>query len=179
MPNIPILYFSIDVVLRFLSKSLSAKDPTALGIFCLCIAKYYRFKRWHTFYFIYHLPMTYATTLLVAYPILFRITVTSLWGYWRFKYPAYPLFADLSVQAQVKEISKLCATGLCEGNSPVTGEFPAQRASNAENVSIRWRHHGRQLMKTSSSSLRLYWVTTRFLIICTYIIAKFSHISFI
>ena len=32
--------------------------------------------------------------------------------------------------------------GLCEGNSPVTGEFPAQRASNAENVSIWWRHHG-------------------------------------
>ena len=27
-------------------------------------------------------------------------------------------------------------TGLCAGNSPVTGEFPAQRASNAENVSI-------------------------------------------
>ena len=29
---------------------------------------------------------------------------------------------------------------LCAGNSPVTGEFPAQRASNAENVSIWWRH---------------------------------------
>ena len=28
------------------------------------------------------------------------------------------------------------------GNSPVTGEFPAQMASNAENVSIWWRHHG-------------------------------------
>ena len=28
-------------------------------------------------------------------------------------------------------------------NSPVTGEFPAQRASNAENVSIWWRRHGR------------------------------------
>ena len=27
------------------------------------------------------------------------------------------------------------------GNSPETGEFPAQRASNAENVSIWWRHH--------------------------------------
>ena len=37
--------------------------------------------------------------------------------------------------------SKLRVTGLCEGNSPVTGEFPAQRASNAENVSIWWRHH--------------------------------------
>ena len=38
--------------------------------------------------------------------------------------------------------SKLRVTGLCEGNSPVTGEFPAQRASNAANVSIWWRHHG-------------------------------------
>ena len=28
------------------------------------------------------------------------------------------------------------------GNSPVTGEFPAQMASNAENVSIWWRNHG-------------------------------------
>ena len=30
-----------------------------------------------------------------------------------------------------------------EGNSPVTGEFSAQRASNAENVSIWWRHHAK------------------------------------
>ena len=27
------------------------------------------------------------------------------------------------------------------GNSPGTGEFPAQMATNAENVSISWRHH--------------------------------------
>ena len=27
------------------------------------------------------------------------------------------------------------------GNSPVNGEFPAQKASNVENVSIWWRHH--------------------------------------
>ena len=42
-----------------------------------------------------------------------------------------------------KKTSKLRVTGLglCEGNSPVTGEFPAQRPSNAENVSIWWRHH--------------------------------------
>ena len=37
--------------------------------------------------------------------------------------------------------SKLRVTDLCEGNSPVTGEFPAQRASDAENVPIWWRHH--------------------------------------
>ena len=40
-----------------------------------------------------------------------------------------------------KKTSKLWVTGLCEGNSPATGEFRAQRASNAENVSIWWRHH--------------------------------------
>ena len=40
-----------------------------------------------------------------------------------------------------KKTSKLRATGLCAGNSPVTGEFHTQRASNAENVSIWWRHH--------------------------------------
>ena len=33
-------------------------------------------------------------------------------------------------------------TGLCEGDLPLTGESPAQRASNAEKVSIWWRHHG-------------------------------------
>ena len=35
-----------------------------------------------------------------------------------------------------KKTSKLRVTGVCAENSPVTGEFPAQRASNAENVSI-------------------------------------------
>ena len=39
-----------------------------------------------------------------------------------------------------KKTSKLRVTGLCEGNSPVAGEFPAQRTSNAKNVSIWWRH---------------------------------------
>ena len=37
--------------------------------------------------------------------------------------------------------SKLRVTGLCGGNSPVTGEFPAERASYTENDSIWWRHH--------------------------------------
>ena len=41
-----------------------------------------------------------------------------------------------------KKTSKLRVDGLCEGISSVTGEFLAQRASNAENVSIWWRHHG-------------------------------------
>ena len=39
-----------------------------------------------------------------------------------------------------KKTSKLCVTGLCVGNSLATGEFPAQRASNTENISIWWHH---------------------------------------
>ena len=39
-----------------------------------------------------------------------------------------------------KKTSKLRVTGLC-GTSPMTGEFAAQMASDAENVSIWWRHH--------------------------------------
>ena len=35
------------------------------------------------------------------------------------------------------------------GNSPVTGEFPAHMASNAENVSIWWRHHGPNAIEVS------------------------------
>ena len=40
-----------------------------------------------------------------------------------------------------KKTSKLHVTGLCADNSPVTGEFPAEMASNMENVSISWRYH--------------------------------------
>ena len=40
-----------------------------------------------------------------------------------------------------KKTLKLRVTCLCAGNSPGAGEFPAQMASNAKNVSIWWRHH--------------------------------------
>ena len=45
------------------------------------------------------------------------------------------------IHAQIKEnIKALRHWPLC-GEFTGTGEFPAQRASNAENVSIWWRHH--------------------------------------
>ena len=53
------------------------------------------------------------------------------WG-WRFETPLRSLWRHYGV------------TGLCEGSSPVTGELPAQRASNVEKVSIWWRHHDRK-----------------------------------
>ena len=48
---------------------------------------------------------------------------------------------DCLLNRRSKKASKLGVTGLCAGNSPVTGEFPAQMSSSAENVSILWRHH--------------------------------------
>ena len=48
-----------------------------------------------------------------------------------------------------KITSKLRVTGLCAGNSPMTGEFPAQRACYAGNNSIWWRHRVDFKEKTS------------------------------
>ena len=56
------------------------------------------------------------------------------------KSPASPLFSQPFMRRS-KKTSKLRVTGHCVGNSPVSGEFLAQTASNAENVSIWWRHH--------------------------------------
>ena len=47
----------------------------------------------------------------------------------------------LLFRCRSKKTSNLRVTDLCVGNSPVTGGFPTQMASNAGNVSIRWRHH--------------------------------------
>ena len=54
-----------------------------------------------------------------------------------------------------KNTSKLRVTGLCEGNSPGTGEFPAQMASKAENVSIWWRHQAK--IKWDYWTIALRW----------------------
>ena len=48
---------------------------------------------------------------------------------------------NLLSRRRSKKTSKRCVTSLCAGNSPGTGELPAQMASNAENVSICWCHH--------------------------------------
>ena len=52
---------------------------------------------------------------------------------------------DLCFKAQIKENIKIHVTGLCEANTPVTGGFSSQRASNVKNVSIWWCHHEVQM----------------------------------
>ena len=56
-----------------------------------------------------------------------------------------------------KKTSKLYVTGLCVGNSPGTGEFPAQMARYAENISIWWRHHVWKLCNLLFFIVRSFW----------------------
>ena len=55
--------------------------------------------------------------------------------------PASRLCTQPFIQTQIKENIKAPRHWLLCGEFTGTGEFPAQRASNAENVSIWWRHH--------------------------------------
>ena len=60
---------------------------------------------------------------------------------WRLKSQTHQCLPNRLFGRRSKKTSKLRVTGLCVRNSPRTGEFPAQMASNAGNVSIWWRHH--------------------------------------
>ena len=74
-----------------------------------------------------------------------------------------------------KKISKLRVTGLCAGNSPGIGEFPAQMASKAEKVSIWWRHHGTNTCAVWCSNL--LWQNYMYINIYIYMIYNI-HIQF-
>ena len=60
-----------------------------------------------------------------------------------------PSFAQLFVQTQINENIKAPCHWPLWSDSPVTGEFPSQRPSNAENVFI-WRHHHEGLSSDTS-----------------------------
>ena len=64
-------------------------------------------------------------------------------------------------RSRSKKTSKLRVTDLCAGNSPVTGEFPAQMGSNGENVSIWWRHHVPDLSVNKDQNLNLVTIFIR------------------
>ena len=98
-----------------------------------------------------HRQYSYVMILHVTYFLVFPWHVAHNWFALRWRHngcdsvsnhqPRECLLRRL-IRRTSKKTSKLRVTGLCAGNSPETGEFPAQMASNAENVSIWWRHHG-------------------------------------
>ena len=91
--------------------------------------------------------------------------MTSWINWWRLKLPAYQLFTQPYVKAQIKENIK------APRHWPLWGEFtgdwwippppppPPQRASNAEKVSIWWRHHafGHSFMLLWCHNQRVHW----------------------
>ena len=84
--------------------------------------------------------------IMSALWVLFRhhysdITMGGMASNLIWKHQPHDCLLNHLLRRRSKKTSKLLVTGLCAGNSPVTSEFPAQRASNAENVSIWWRHH--------------------------------------
>ena len=63
------------------------------------------------------------------------IAVASQWARWRLKYPASRLFTQPFIQGADQRKHQSPASLPIVGG-PVTGEFPTQKASNAENISI-------------------------------------------
>ena len=81
-----------------------------------------------------HIDMTKVLEIL--------ITMTSQWARLRLKSPATRLFTQPGYSdADQRKHQSSASLAFCARNSPEAGEFPAQKASNAENVSIWWRHH--------------------------------------
>ena len=101
--------------------------------------------------FLFRLTETVFTQSMVSYVIVYpgsSYTISYITLQWRHNgrdsvsnhQPHHSLLNGL-FRRKSKKTSTLRVTGLCAGNSPETGEFPAQMASNAENVFILCRYH--------------------------------------
>ena len=71
------------------------------------------------------------------------------------------VYSTVCSEADQPKTPKPRGIRLCEGNLPVTGGFPAQRASNVENVSMWLRHHD-ELFSTGLSLWNLVMFEIQF-----------------
>ena len=98
------------------------------------------------------------------------ITVTPEWARWRLQSPASRLFTQPLFRRRSKKRSKLPVTGLCEGYSPLTGEFTAQRASYPFGL---WQIAGTMLTEPLFKQLHLLNVKDIFDVQCMKCCYKF------
>ena len=110
----------------------------------------------HTYFrLIQNILMMYKTWILSPKPLMLDVSVNFAPAHfglqWRqngrysaWNHQPHDFLLNRLFRRRSKKTSKISATGLCAGNSPVTVEFPAQLASNAENASISWLHHGNE-----------------------------------
>ena len=85
---------------------------------------------------------------------LYYITGTWWWVRWWLKHRRLDCLLNGWYRRILKKTLKLGVTGLCEGNPPVAGGFLSQRASDAENVSIWWRHHIMKILEVFETTIR-------------------------
>ena len=109
--------------------------------FNICCSSQYGTRLWNTSVAIFLVKNDVHIQTLSLLIAAQYITMASLWVRLRLKSPASHCLLNGLFRRRSKKNSKLSVTGLCAGNSPVTGDFPAQMASDAENVPIWWRHH--------------------------------------
>ena len=107
---------------------------------------WYSLWRHCIFFIVLYWKEKYEDHFYTMYPwicISLPITMTSQWAWWRLRSPASRLFTQPFIQTQIKENIKAPRHWPLCGEFTGTGEFPAQRASYVEYVSIWWRHHAR------------------------------------
>ena len=105
---------------------------------------------------------------------LMSITITSKWARWHSNRRRLGCLLNHLFRRKLKKTSKFRVTGLCEGNPPVTDGFPSQRASNAEDVSIWWRHHDENFF-VSNFSIRNWCCYLRFFFQINHITNQFKY----
>ena len=80
----------------------------------------------------------------------------------RLKSPASRMFTEPFIKTQIKENIKAPRHWPLCGEFTGTGEFPAQTASYAGNVSIRWRHHETRFSPVSVLQNACISITTKY-----------------
>ena len=78
---------------------------------------------------------------MVMWYVLVPLTTALQWRHNGHNSQPYDSLLNRLFRRRSTKTSKLRGTGLCAGNSLGTSGFPAHMASNAEDVSIWWRHH--------------------------------------
>ena len=62
------------------------------------------------------------------------------------------VYSTVYSDADQRKYQSPASQAFVSGNSPGTGEFPAQMASNVENISVWWRRHGTYLVENGRFS---------------------------
>ena len=112
---------------------------------CMLLSATSTHFKWELMLYCLHCPTLNKVFLLLLFnrsPHLHLHYSDVKWASLLLKWPVNRVFVQQFLQTDNKKThQRLASLTLCKGNPLITGGFPAQRDSNAENVSIWWRHN--------------------------------------